>query len=74
MHNNAMKVHDSEKHLDALGDADLVEVRIIAATQPHSITGTPSKTPEVMELGLVGGDAAAKLEWAKENLGQNFHR
>ena len=68
MHNNAMKVHDSEKHLDALGEADLVEVRIIAATQPHSITGTPSKTPEVMELGLVGGDTAAKLEWAKENL------
>ena len=72
MHNNAMKVHDSDKHLNALGDADLVEVRIIAATQPHSITGTPSKTPEVMELGLVGGDSAAKLEWAKENMGQEI--
>ena len=45
-----MKVHDSDKHFEALGDADLVEVRIIAATQPHSITGTPSKTPEVLEL------------------------
>ena len=72
MHNNAMKVHDSEKHLNALGDADLVEVRIIAATQPHSITGTSSKTPEVMELGLVGGDSAAKLEWAKEHMGQEI--
>ena len=72
MHNNAMKVHDSEKHFEALSGADLVEVRIIAATQPHSITGTPYKTPEVMELGLVGGDSAAKLEWAKENLGQEL--
>ena len=25
-----------------------------------------------MELGLVGGDSAAKLEWAKENLGQEL--
>ena len=71
-HNNALKVHDSDKHFDALAEADLVEVRIIAATQPHSITGTPSKTPEVMELGLVGGDNSAKLEWAKEHLGQEL--
>jgi len=72
LHNNALKVHDSEKHLDALDAGDLIEVRIIAATQPHSVTGTPSKTPEVMELGLVGGDYAAKLEWAKEHLGQEL--
>ena len=72
LHNNALKVHDSDKHFDALAEADLVEVRIIAATQPHSITGTPSKTPEVMELGLVGGDNSAKLEWAKEHLGQEL--
>ena len=72
MHNNALKVHDSDKHFEALETADLVEVRIIAATQPHSVTGTPSKTPEVMELGLVGGDSAAKLEWAKEHMGQEL--
>jgi len=72
LHNNAMKEHKSDKHFEALADADLVEVRIIAATQPQSVTGTPSKTPEVMELGLVGGDSTAKLEWAKENLGQEL--
>ncbi len=66
------KEHDSEKHFQALTDADLCEVRIIAATQPQSITGTPSKTPEVMELGLDGGDSNAKLEWAKENLGNEI--
>ena len=72
LHKNALKSHETDKHFEALGKADLVEVRIIAATQPHSITGTPSKTPEVMELGLVGGDSAAKLEWAKENIGQEL--
>ena len=72
MHKKAHKEHYSDKHFEALGSADLVEVRIIAATQPHSVTGTPSKTPEVMELGLVGGDSAAKLEWAKENMGQEL--
>ena len=44
---------------------------MIAATQPHSVTGTPSKTPEVMELGLSGGSLSDKLDWAKENLGKS---
>jgi large subunit ribosomal protein L3 len=69
---NHHKDHEMDKHLTALSEADLCEVRIIAATQPHSITGTPSKTPEVMELGLDGGDSNAKLEWAKEHLGQEI--
>ncbi|MGY8755180.1 MAG: 50S ribosomal protein L3 [Candidatus Poseidoniales archaeon] len=66
------KEHDADKHFDALSAADLCEVRVIAATQPHSITGTPSKTPEVMELGLDGGDFGSQLEWAKEHLGQEL--
>ncbi len=72
LHNNALKVHDSDKHFEALAESDLVEVRIIAATQPHNVTGTPSKTPEVMELGLSGGSSSDKLNWAKENLGQEI--
>jgi len=69
---NVNKQHDTDKHFEALLEADLCEVRLIAATQPHTITGTPSKTPEVMELGLTGGDFAAQLEYAKENLGTEF--
>jgi large subunit ribosomal protein L3 len=69
---NVNKQHDTDKHFEALLEADLCEVRLIAATQPHTITGTPSKTPEVMELGLTGGDFAAQLEYAKENLGAEF--
>ena len=72
LHSNAMKVHDSDKHLEALGNADLVEVRIIAATQPHSVTGTPTKTPERREIGQVGEDSSAKLEWAKEKKGEEL--
>lgn len=69
---NVNKQHDTDKHFEALLEADLCEVRLIAATQPHTITGTPSKTPEVMELGLTGADFAAQLEYAKENLGTEF--
>ena len=69
---NHHKEHDVEKHFNALSDQDLCEIRVIAATQPHSITGTPSKTPEVMELGLDGGDSAAKIEFAKELLGHEL--
>ncbi|MBL21113.1 MAG: 50S ribosomal protein L3 [Euryarchaeota archaeon] len=54
---------------DALTSADLIEVRIIAATQPNLVSGSPSKTSEIMELNLVGGTPVEKLEWAKERLG-----
>jgi len=69
---NVNKQHDTDKHFEALLEADLCEVRLIAATQPHTITGTPSKTPEVMELGLTGSNFDAQLEYAKENLGTEF--
>ena len=48
---------------------NLVEVRIIAATQPRLVSGSPSKTSEIMELNLIGGSSTEKLEWAKERLG-----
>ncbi len=72
LHKNSLKNHSTDKHIEALKAEDLVEVRAIVATQPHSITGTPSKTPEVMELGLVGGDSEAKLDWAKEKMGEEL--
>jgi len=49
------KAHESEKHFEALMEEDLCEVRLIVATQPGKVSGSPSKTPEVMELGLCGG-------------------
>ena len=64
--------HDTDAHLAKLEDMDLAEIRVIVATQPRLVTGSPSKTPEVMEIGLTGGDHAAKLAWAKERLGDEL--
>jgi large subunit ribosomal protein L3 len=63
------KEHDVEAHLEKLQEADLAEIRIIVATQPTKIASVGSKTPEIMEMGLTGGDSAAQLEWANEKLG-----
>lgn len=61
--------HDQEKHIEALKDEDLEEVRVIVATQPKKITGNPSKTPEMFELNLTGGSISERLEWGIERLG-----
>ena len=68
--------HDSEAHHAALsekaGSGGLCEVRLLVATQPHTMNSTSSKTPELMEMGLTGGDLQAQLEWAKERFGSEI--
>lgn len=59
----------SEAAFEALVNADLCDVRLIVATQPAMVKSISSKTPEIMEVGLVGGDNNEKLMWAKERLG-----
>ena len=63
------KKHDGEEHFDNLGKQDICEVRLIVATQPSNVTGTPSKVPEVMEVGLGGGSTSDQLAFAQERLG-----
>ena len=58
-----------EEALKALREADLCEVRLIVSTQPALVKSVSSKTPEIMEVALAGGDNAAKLDWAEERLG-----
>ena len=60
------KVEESAK---SLRDQELAEVRLIVCTQPETVRSVPSKTPEIMEVGLVGGDSDAKIDWAMERLG-----
>ncbi|MBT3971732.1 MAG: 50S ribosomal protein L3 [Euryarchaeota archaeon] len=67
------KNHDADAHFEALETEDLVSVRLIAATMPSKVSATPSKTPEVMEIGLSGGDTAQQLNWAREQIGQEFN-
>ena len=64
------KNHDAEEHFENLGKQDLCEVRLIVATQPSNVTGSPSKVPEVMEVGLDGGASSDQLAFAQERLGQ----
>ncbi|RAH06461.1 MAG: 50S ribosomal protein L3 [Methanobacteriota archaeon] len=59
----------TEESLKSLSEQDLTEVRIIVSTQPEMVRSIPSKTPEIMEIALVGGDNQAKLDWAMERLG-----
>jgi len=66
------KEHDSEKHMTNLQQADLCEVRLIVATQPHTLASVPSKVPDVMEMGLTGGTMDDQLNWASEHLGEEY--
>ena len=59
----------TEEAMEALRNSDLCEVRIIVCTQPSLVKSVTSKTPEIMEVALVGGDNASKLDWAEERLG-----
>ena len=59
----------NEEAFEALSGASLCEIRLIVSTQPSLVKSVPSKTPEIMEVGLVGGDNSEKIEWAKERLG-----
>ncbi len=59
----------SEDAIYSLREQDLTEVRLIVCTQPDRVGSIPSKTPEIMEIGLTGGDIDAKLDWAMDRLG-----
>ena len=62
----------SEGAFEALLNADLCDVRLVVATQPQLVKSISSKTPEIMEVGMVGGDNSEKLAWAKERLGSSI--
>ncbi len=66
------KEHDSESHKEQLLNSDYCEVRLIVATNPKSLSSIPSKTPEIMEMGLSGGDLSSQLEWSFEKLGSEL--
>ena len=53
---------------DALLASELVEVRIIAATQPQLVSGTSGKTAEIMELNLVA-DLLREIRMGPRRLG-----
>jgi len=46
-------------------------IHVITYTLPSQISGVPKKKPDVMENRIVGGDVAARLEYAKSILGKS---
>lgn len=48
------------------------DVRILAYTQPKLVTGTPRKTPEIMELRIGGGKIADRIAFAADKLGKEI--
>jgi len=51
------------------GAKDLVDVRVLAHTNPIEISGVPSKVPDMMEMPITGGSIADRLEVAAALLG-----
>jgi large subunit ribosomal protein L3 len=55
---------------EASSNGGLADVGVLAFTSPRSVTGVDSKTPELMEIRVGGGDVAARLAYAKGVLGK----
>jgi large subunit ribosomal protein L3 len=48
----------------------MVDLRVIAYTNPRLVTGIPKKVPDVMEMPITGGSIAEQFELAQGLLGQ----
>lgn len=64
------KKQDADAKFKLIEDADVCDIRVLAITAPGSVSGVDSKTPEVMEIRVGGGDIAARLDFAKGLLGK----
>jgi large subunit ribosomal protein L3 len=67
---NVPKKQDAEAKWKLISEADVAEVRVLAYTHPRDVTGVDSKTPELMEIRIGGGNLAGRVEFAKGLLGK----
>jgi large subunit ribosomal protein L3 len=58
--------------MEAFGKTKADEVRLIAHTQPHLITGTSSKVPRIFELRVSGEKFEERRAFALEQLGREI--
>lgn len=56
---------------EKFGDGGIVDVRVLAHTQPAVVNAIPKKAPEVMEIRIGGGSIDDRLEYAKGILGKS---
>jgi len=54
-------------------DPTVEEVRLLAQTSPHLVSGVPSKDPNLMELGVGGGTLVERIEYARSLLGKDVN-
>ncbi len=66
------KQEDAAGKWKLIAEAKMADVRVLAHTTPAAVTGVDSKTPEVMEIRVGGGDLKARLEYAKSILGKSL--
>jgi large subunit ribosomal protein L3 len=64
------KKQDADAKWKLMDDAELSDVRVLAITAPGAVSGVDSKTPEVMEIRIGGGDMAARIAFGKDLLGK----
>ena len=69
---NLPKKQDAAAKWKLAGEAAIADVRVMAHTTPAVVSGVDSKTPEVMEIRIGGGDMKARLEYAKSILGKTL--
>jgi len=63
---------EAKQDFGAIDINKVVDIRILAYTQPGTVTGIPKKTPEIMELRIAGGDMKARLAFAQGKLGKEI--
>ncbi len=57
---------------ESFGKAEGEEVRLIVHTQPHLLSGTPSKTPEIFEVRVAGEKPEERRTFALAQLGKEL--
>ncbi len=66
------KKQDTDAKWKLIEEAEVSDVRVLAATQPKKVSGVDSKTPEIMEIRIGGGDIAGRIAYGKELLGKEM--
>jgi large subunit ribosomal protein L3 len=61
---------DHAENRKKLSSTDGEDVHLLVMTQPHLLTGTPSKTPEIFEVRVSGEDLTERKDFALGLLGK----
>jgi large subunit ribosomal protein L3 len=65
------KTHNTTAVIEKINAAmaDVVEIMVLACTQPDILTGVPKKVPDLMEIRVAGGSAQECFDYALSLLG-----